>query len=331
MRHGSLFSGIGGFDLAAQWMGWENVFQVEIDPFCQKVLEKNFPTVKRHGDIKQFNGTKYRGAVDILTGGFPCQPFSSAGKRKGTDDNRYLWPEMLRVIREVQPAYVVGEKVGGLVNWSGGLVFDQVQADLENEGFETQAFILPACAINAPHRRDRIWFVAYSSSNYNQRNSGEFQSQDEQQAQERQEGWISQSSSASYRIRQQRTNSNSISNGRKQSEVFKKIYDRGVQEGMEKGHEPDPSNDNGNVTHSNVCRLERRQNTPKGEQSTHRDAWSKFPTQSPVCGGDDGVPSELDIIKTKYREHRIKGLGNAVVPQVVFEIFKAIERLQKLN
>lgn len=169
LRHGSLFSGIGGFDLAAEWMGWENVFQVEIDPFCQKVLEKNFPNVTKYGDIKEFNGTKYRGAVDIISGGFPCQPFSSAGKRKGNKDDRHLWPEMLRVIGEVQPSYIVGENVYGLLNWSKGLVFEQVCADLENEGYQVQPVILPACAVDAPHRRDRIWFVAYSQGNHDRR------------------------------------------------------------------------------------------------------------------------------------------------------------------
>lgn len=165
MKHASLFSGIGGFDLAAQWMGWENVFQVEIDKFCQKVLEKNFPNVKRYGDIKEFDGTKYRGTVDILTGGFPCQPFSDAGKRKGTEDERHLWPEMLRVIGEIQPSYIVGENVPGLVSWSRGLVFEQVQAELENKGYEVQSVILPACAVKAAHRRDRVWIVAYHTRN----------------------------------------------------------------------------------------------------------------------------------------------------------------------
>src|SRR5688572_707622 len=107
MRHASLFSGIGGFDLAAQWMGWENVFQVEIDKFCQKVLEKNFPNVKRYGDIKEFKGGDYRGTIDVLSGGFPCQPFSSAGERLGTEDHRHLWPENFRIVREVQPPNIV--------------------------------------------------------------------------------------------------------------------------------------------------------------------------------------------------------------------------------
>lgn len=159
-------------------MGWENVFQVEIDSFCQKVLEKNFPNVKRYGDIKEFNGTKYRGAIDVLSGGFPCQPFSMAGKRKGNKDDRYLWPEMLRVIRQIQPAFIVGENVYGLVNWSQGLVFEQVCSDLENEGFQVQPVILPACAVDAPHRRDRVWFVAHSEENGNSRGLPAIQSKD---------------------------------------------------------------------------------------------------------------------------------------------------------
>lgn len=164
MTHASLFSGVGGFDLAAEWMGWTNMFQVEIDPFCNKVLAKNFPHVKRYGDIKQFNGTEYRGTIDVLTGGFPCQPFSVAGKRAGTEDNRYLWPEMLRVIREIKPAWIVAENVRGLLTIQDGMVFEQACTDLENEGYEVQPFIIPACSVGAPHRRDRIWFIAHSKN-----------------------------------------------------------------------------------------------------------------------------------------------------------------------
>jgi DNA (cytosine-5)-methyltransferase 1 len=164
MRHASTFTGIGGFDLAAEMNGWVNVFQVERDPWCNKVLTKNFPNVKRYGDIKQFDGRPYFGTIDVLSGGFPCQPFSHSGKREGTDDDRYLWPEMLRVIREIKPKYVLGENVYGLIDWSDGLVFEQIQIDLENEGYEVQAIILPACGIEAPHRRYRVWFIAYSCS-----------------------------------------------------------------------------------------------------------------------------------------------------------------------
>jgi DNA (cytosine-5)-methyltransferase 1 len=119
MKHLDLFSGIGGFALAARWMNWETVQFVEIDKYCQKVLAKNFPNVPIHGDIKTFSGEPFRGTVDILTGGFPCQPFSHSGLRNGKDDDRYLWPQMLRVIKEVQPHYIVGENVSGLINGGG--------------------------------------------------------------------------------------------------------------------------------------------------------------------------------------------------------------------
>ena len=162
MRHASFFNGIGGFMLAAEWMGWENVFSVEIDKWCNKVSKKNFPNVKQYEDIKKTDFNIHKGAIDILTGGFPCQPFSTAGKRTGTEDDRYLWPEMLRAIQEIQPRWVVGENVYGLVNWDGGLVFQQIETDLETEGYEIIPIILPACGVGAWHRRDRIWIIAYS-------------------------------------------------------------------------------------------------------------------------------------------------------------------------
>ena len=117
MTHASLFSGIGGFDLAARNCGIQNVFQVEINEFCRKVLLKNFPETKKYRDIKEFNGTEYYGTIDIISGGFPCQPFSVAGNQRGQEDNRYLWPEMLRVISEIKPAYVVGENVFGIIQF----------------------------------------------------------------------------------------------------------------------------------------------------------------------------------------------------------------------
>ena len=129
MRHGSLFSGIGGFDLAAEWMGWENVFQCEKEEFCQRVLRFYWPKARLYGDVRKFDATIFRGTIDVLSGGFPCQPFSVAGKRRGTSDDRYLWPEMCRIINEVRPHWVVGENVLGLLNWGRGMVFEQVQVD----------------------------------------------------------------------------------------------------------------------------------------------------------------------------------------------------------
>jgi DNA (cytosine-5)-methyltransferase 1 len=180
MRHGSLFAGIGGFDLAAEWMGWENVFHCEIEHFPRKVLNYYWPEATSYEDIKQTDFTVHRGQLDILTGGFPCQPYSTAGRRKGKEDDRHLWPEFIRAIREIKPTWVVGENVRGLVNWSGGLVFDEVQADLEAAGYEVQPFLLPACAVNAPHRRDRIWFVAHSNNKRGGAQSGEIYRENEE-------------------------------------------------------------------------------------------------------------------------------------------------------
>ena len=178
VRHGSLFSGIGGFDLAAEWMGWENLFHCEWNQFGQKVLKYYWPNAISYDDICKTDFTIWNGRIDILTGGFPCQPYSMAGKRQGTEDARHLWPEMLRAIRECQPTWIVGENVPGLINWSGGLVFEQVCADLEGEGYEVQPIVLPASGVNAPHRRDRVWFVAYYRNSKQQGLEGSDRSQE---------------------------------------------------------------------------------------------------------------------------------------------------------
>lgn len=169
ITHGSLFSGIGGFDIAADWCGFNNLFQVEIDEFCNKVLEKNFPKTKRYKDIKEFNANEYEGKLDIISGGFPCQPFSHAGRKRGKEDDRYLWDEMFRVIQQSKPEWVIAENVYGLISMQGGVVLEKVLSDLEGEGFEVQTFIIPACSKNAPHRRDRAWIIANSESNRNRR------------------------------------------------------------------------------------------------------------------------------------------------------------------
>lgn len=159
MKVGSLFSGIGGFDLGLERAGFEIAWQVEIDPFCQKVLEKHWPDVPRYGDIRELRGDEL-GAVDLICGGFPCQPFSIAGERKGKKDDRDLWPEMFRIIQEIRPRWVLGENVANFVN----MELERTILDLESEGYETQTFIIPACAVGAPHRRDRVWIVAHADS-----------------------------------------------------------------------------------------------------------------------------------------------------------------------
>ena len=164
LTHLSLFSGIGGLDIAAEMAGIKTVGQCEWADFQTKVLEKHWPDVPRWRDIRTLTADSFYErtglrTVDVISGGFPCQPFSLAGKREGKDDDRYLWPEMLRVIRELRPTWVIGENVPGIVN----LALDTVLSDLENEGYTTQAFIIPACGVDAPHRRERVAILAYAN------------------------------------------------------------------------------------------------------------------------------------------------------------------------
>ena len=164
LTHGSLFSGIGGFDLAADWMGWDNKFHCEWNEFGQKILKYYWPNAESYGDITKTDFTIWRGSIDIITGGFPCQPYSVAGLRKGKDDSRHLWPEMLRAIKEIKPRWIVGENVRGIINWNAGLVFNEVQSDLEAEGYEVLPCLLPSASVGANNIRERIWFIAYANS-----------------------------------------------------------------------------------------------------------------------------------------------------------------------
>lgn len=147
LTHGSLFSGIGGFDLAAEWMGWENKFHCEINQFGRKVLNYYWPKAKSYDDIKQADFSIHQGSIDILTGGFPCQPFSNSGKREGKNDERHLWPKMLEAIRAIKPRWVVGENVSGIITWSKGMVFREIQNDLEVAGYKVQTVVLPAIGV----------------------------------------------------------------------------------------------------------------------------------------------------------------------------------------
>ena len=346
MRHGSLFSGIGGFDLAAQWMGWENVFHCEINPFCQRVLSYHFPNSIQHHDITKTDFTVYRGKLDILTGGFPCQPFSVAGKQLGTEDDRHLWPEMLRAISEIQPSWIVGENVCGLVNWSGGLVFEQVQTELEAKGYEVLPFILPACAVDAPHRRDRVWFVAYAMRS---RHGGITEEGGSDKIEERAvcedfgqhgNGVRGETKRCGEAIK------NTFSDGRIQRELDKEGADIREQRDISAGSsERDgrigrtgeigttTSNPNRNGLQRSVL-SDFNQQSPSKETliekrlSARRQGiqFQNFPTQSPVCSGDDGISDRLDAITfSKWRSESVKAYGNAVVPPLVLEIFKAIE------
>ena len=161
MRILDLFSGIGGFSLAADWMGWETAAFCEQDEFCKKVLRKHWPAIPIFDDIKTLNGDEFNGAIDLICGGFPCQPWSNAGKQRGEADDRHLWPEMLRVVQQVRPRWVVGENVAGIVNMG----LDQVLSDLGAEGYSVQSFNIPALAVGAWHIRERVWIIAHTNGN----------------------------------------------------------------------------------------------------------------------------------------------------------------------
>jgi DNA (cytosine-5)-methyltransferase 1 len=327
MRHLDLFSGIGGFSLAAQWVWggeYENIGFCDNNEFCQAVIKKNFKHAKIYKDIRELSikrlvadadrGGRVHGGIekfpdkgrkqaldesskgyklDLLTGGFPCQPFSFAGKRRGDQDDRYLWPEMLRVIRETRPRWIVGENVAGIIN----LALDQVLSDLENEGYTIQAFVIPAAAVQAPHRRDRVWIVGHDDTDA----SG------------------------------------------------KRIDGRGIQHdgqlrwdvlsGIKKGW----SSARGKAG-ADPAASPRDSSHPQG---SGQQGWAygsgkiKFWGDDPVydwlevatslCRVDDGLPAKLDgreLTTKQHRIERIKALGNAIVPQVAMEVLRGIKMTQ---
>ncbi len=270
INHASLFSGIGGFDLAAGWAGIDNIFQVEKDEFCQKVLAKNFPDTEKYRDIYEFNGTNYNGEIDIISGGFPCQPFSIAGKRKGTKDDRFLWDEMFRVITEVKPSWIIAENVGGLLTIEDGLVFEKCLSDLESENYSTQAFIIPAISKNAPHRRDRVWIIAQNTNGKRGRGRSESSRQ------------ILECETAKIQIER-------------------------------------PNSENGIIANTESILLQGfngRQREVQFRGSSWEQNWYEVATE--FCRVDDGIPNRVD---------RLKSLGNAIVPQVAYEIFKGIKEV----
>ena len=331
MRHGSLFSGIGGFDLAAEWMGWDNVFHCEWMPFPRQVLHHHFPNSISYEDITKTDFTIHRGTIDILTGGFPCQPYSSAGKRLGKDDERHLWPHMLRAIQEIEPTYVVGENVRGLTNWNGGVVFEEVCADLENCGYEIQPILLPACAIGAPHRRDRIWFIAANTSSigfcqHGSRKELLFEAHRTQFGMGEQ-GYASNTDC--IRFDKCECDNEEFTSERR----INALNDIDKNDGQGIAFDSDSERFKGSISTNIIGQFsdktsEYEINLLPIRRRREELSFDQFPTQSPICGGDDGLPTELDgITFSKWRQESIKGYGNAIVPQVAYEIFKVIQQL----
>jgi DNA (cytosine-5)-methyltransferase 1 len=267
VTHVSLFTGIGGLDLAAEWAGFETILQVENDSYATKVLKKHWPEVPRIADVREVNSESISRPVTVISGGFPCQPFSAAGKRRGTEDDRYLWPEMLRVIRELGPAWVVGENVSGLLSLNEGLEFETIATQLEDAGYEVLPLHYPAAGVGAPHKRDRVFIVAH-------RNGAGLQER------RRPESTRPKYSSAKY--------------------SGENVADAG---GFRRSR-CDKSSD------KQKSRSSRTQSSCK---------WSTEPSVGRVA---HGIPNRVD---------RLRCLGNAVVPQQAYPVFKAIAEVEKMQ
>jgi DNA (cytosine-5)-methyltransferase 1 len=382
MNHASLCSGIGGFDLAAEWMGWNNIFAVEKDEACQKVLRKNFSELKLYDDLYKFNGVNYEGTIDIISAGFPCQPFSVAGKQKGKEDDRHLWPEVLRIVKEIKPTFFLGENVPGIIS----LALDEVLSDLESEGYACQTFIIPACAVNAIHRRDRVWIIAYSHANGEMRRSriDERTSREEGVQERNQIQFPSQSSELSSSVspdsehngsqnrpsverrafgesetgrllesqgKDSRINPNTKYNGFTPPEEQRSIDEAIHKEQNGKRIPFDferisclSASENYAPNSDNIgLRRHQRKSIQEGSTScsgpppnqSRRFQRITYPISQPtIRRGDDGISYRLDngcLISPKQRTESLKQLGNAIVPQVAYKIFKIISSFIKEN
>ena len=375
-----LFSGIGGFSLGMEaTKRIKTIGFVEKDKFCQKVLNKNFKNIPIEEDIRNVKGQRY--TADIVSGGFPCQPFSVAGKRRGTDDDRYLWDETIRVVAETKPKWFVGENVEGIVNISNGEVLQQIQKDLEKEGFQVQCLIIPASGIGAWHQRKRVWIIAHSDSNGNRNEIKESYGEEKKiQREHREKNSTSRKSIG--------TNANDVPNSERErlqrwrGEESNKNKDRLCENQKKKGNKiwsksercSGVSKNENNVSNSKKlrnggrsseeCRNQQWEFQPKEQKRS--EVWSKverrssqniqytnnkrlqksylskksneksriiskgcndntkfktwWQTQSELCGVPNGISYELD----KGRSNRIKALGNSIVPQIAYEIGKAI-------
>lgn len=322
LTHLSLFSGIGGLDLAAEMAGFRTVGQCEWADYPTKVLEKHWPNIPRWRDIRTLTGESFYEktgirTVDVISGGFPCQPFSVAGKRRGKEDDRYIWPEMLRVISELRPAWVVGENVAGIVN----MALDQVYADMENEGYAVQALIIPACAVDAPHRRDRCAIVAWDA---NRRDRDAWAEREVEERENAEPAGICENVSDTNEIRCDLRRSSG-----------QRIY------GDAPCDETDPGGKD--VANTDCNRLEKPWMQGLQEKSGISVTDNGWRTTEPRLGGvvdgfsdwmDRGMSkpgfwmNEPDVPritnKKEHRKDRIQCLGNAVVPQQFYPVFQAI-------
>ena len=309
MKHLDLFSGIGGFSLAAEWAGIKTVAFCEIDAYAQKVLKKNFPSIPIFSDIKKLKRSDIKYEIDIITGGFPCQPFSVAGRKKGTEDDRDLWPQMFRVIQEFKPTWIIGENVANFTS----MAFQRTKTDLESEGYEVQPLIIPACAVNAPHRRDRVWIVGYSKHNgllttKEQRSIDKTGNNDK----EREINPIQFKGTSGPR------NNETMAHSRCS------LLQGGIKQGAngmeDKEQDANIDQRSSDVAYAERKRLQRQREKPIRVDSEYQDIsnscwWHIEPDVGRMA---HGVPNRVD---------RLKGLGNAIVPQVAYQILKGIMML----
>ena len=350
LTHLSLFSGIGGLDLAAEMAGFQTVGQCEWADYPTKVLEKHWPDVPRWRDIRTLTGESFYEktgirTVDVISGGFPCQPFSVAGKRKGREDDRYLWPEMLRVISELRPAWVVGENVAGIVN----MALDQVYSDLENQGYTVQAFIIPACAVDAPHRRDRVCIVGWKRSAcnlfYSNSESAEYKnigkSEKGKQEQPRVGGlYTDVSDSESIRLQRERPGGDQIGGARPEKAQPKRRCDvlsdadngrwtlRGNREFSAAQETSGRWANYGGGAQEHVTGERRSAQPGLGGVADGDSRWLDRGMSAPGYWMPEPDISRLTT-KREHRKDRLRCLGNAVVPQQFYSIFQAIADIER--
>lgn len=391
MTHASVFSGIGGPEVAATMLGWENLFHCEINPFGRKVLDYWYPNAKSYEDITTTDFTEWRGRVDVLTGGFPCQPFSYAGRRRGSEDDRYLWPAMYRAIDEIQPTWVVAENVAGILTMveqgkvsevaGAANLFDalddlrgryelretftlqRICTDLESHGYAVQPVLVPACSVGAPHRRDRVFIVArrVEAVSEDTMHGGQLHRPNEEQGSERNErhtcagGGERICGEASRTVATNSDGCGSVSSRQSETSEGNGIDQLSQSDGQgvgcaSSGHprlsglsrptvedvinserirRAARSNDDG---FSETSQQGERGKLEFGGADCPQNWWRGFPSVSPVHRGNDGIPFDVDRLTLsfgKWRTEALKAYGNAIVPQVMYEIFRAIEIVEQ--
>lgn len=321
MNHVSLFTGIGGLDLAAESAGFETVLQVEREPYALKILERHWPNVPRITDVREVTSESVSGHVTVVSGGFPCQPFSSAGKRRGADDDRYLWPELLRIVEELRPSWVVGENVSGLLSIRDGMEIDDMLASLEARNYTPWILHYPAAGVGAYHKRDRVFIVAYSNGNDDNRREGFALLERPWQvgnAGRRRSFHASKTVAALADPTQQ------LRDGSRGARRRRDEHSNG-------GEDVADTENGGNVRRYGKLGTTQAEHNDRG--SAENGGGERRPTQ-PRMGGMahglpdwvDGEPAGIPRVATgvKNRAARLKALGNAVVPAQAYPIFAAI-------